>query len=542
MKLLPAEIFKEYTEGVNFKNSLGDKGLYEQTKINERFYSGDQWYGARCGNDRPLVRHNIIKRIGDYKMSQIMSAPLSVKYSADGVPNTDKEGKNTAKLRREISADSKYRFTGEIDNNEINVVLSALSDYHRITAERMGFDALCARALKKAYISGSSVLYTYWDSEINTGLYVDGEKSAMIKGDIACELLDIENVYFGDPYCEDIEHQPYIILAARKDVNDVLRQAAAFGADSITLERIKPDGDDGKVLTLTKLYKEHTATGVKIKCVRVTENAVIRSSYDTRLRMYPLAIFRFEEKSGLAYGESEVSYLIPNQIAINRMITANVWSVMTMGMPLMVVNGDTVSGDISNDPGQIIKIYGSNEDVAGAVKYVTPPDFCGGFTENINNLIENTLTQSGANTVALGDERADNATALVELRNAAVMPLTLVKNRFYQFIEQIARIWADFWITQYGNRYIKVSDENGVWYLPFSAARYSGLYLTAKIQVGADTAYSVAESSAMLNTLYEKGIISKRQYLKRLPAGLIPDIDGIIDSLAEDGGGDLDGK
>lgn len=542
MKLLPAEIFKEYTESLNFKNSIGEKGLYEQSKINERFYSGDQWYGANCGNDRPLVRHNIIKRIGDYKMSQIMGAPLSVKYSADGVPNTDKQGKNIGKLRRQISSDSSFRFTGEIDSNEINVVLSALSDYHRITAERMGFDNLCARALKKAYIAGSSILYTYWDSEINTGLYIDREKSAMIKGDIVCEVLDIENVYFGDPYCEDIQKQPFIILTARREIGEVIREAKAFGADSLTLDRIKPDGDDGKVLTLTKLYKEHTGRGYAIKCIKVTENAVIRKSYDTRLRMYPLAIFRFEERNGLAYGESEISYLIPNQIAINRMITANVWSVMTMGMPMMVVNGDTVSGEISNNPGQIIKIYGSNEDVEGAVKYVTPPDFCGGFTDNINNLIENTLTQSGANAVALGDEKADNASALIELRNSAVMPLTLIKNRFYEFVEQVSRIWADFWTTQYGNRYIKVSDENGVWYLPFNAERYSGLYLTCKIEAGADTAYSVAESAAILDSLYEKGIITRQQYLKRLPAGLIPDVDGIIAEIDENGGAHGDGE
>ena len=69
MYFKPEDIYREYTDGVTFKSSLGDKGMYEQSRINERFYTGDQWYGARCGNDRPLVRHNIIKRIGDFKMS-----------------------------------------------------------------------------------------------------------------------------------------------------------------------------------------------------------------------------------------------------------------------------------------------------------------------------------------------------------------------------------------------------------------------------------------------------------------------------------------
>ena len=53
----PAQIFEEYRQGVRFKNALGKRGLYEQNRINERFYAGDQWYGARCSEDRPLVRH-----------------------------------------------------------------------------------------------------------------------------------------------------------------------------------------------------------------------------------------------------------------------------------------------------------------------------------------------------------------------------------------------------------------------------------------------------------------------------------------------------
>ena len=71
MNLKYKEIFAQYQAGVQHKASLGKRGMYEPNRINERFFIGDQWYGAKCGNDRPLVRHNIIKRIGDYKISQI---------------------------------------------------------------------------------------------------------------------------------------------------------------------------------------------------------------------------------------------------------------------------------------------------------------------------------------------------------------------------------------------------------------------------------------------------------------------------------------
>lgn len=523
MKKTPQEIFSEYNEGVSFKNSLGAKGLYEQSKINERFFIGDQWYGAKCGNDRPLVRHNIIKRIGEYKMSQVLSAPISVRFSADGIPESGAVTGSIRSYKEKMSANPEFKFEGNPDTAEINAVFSALSSYRNVTAERVGFESLCHRALKKAYISGSSVLYTYWDSSLHTAINSKGDISP--NGDICCEVLDIENVYFADPYLEDIQSQPYIIIASLRDINSVRREARAYGF----LGDVGIPDADGKILVLTKLYKEYKDNGeVSVHCIKVTEKAFIRQSFDTLLSLYPLSVFRWDERQNMAYGESEVTYLIPNQIAINRMITANVWAAMTMGMPLMVVNGDTVTDEVTNDPGQIIRIYGTNEDVSGAVKYVTPPDFCTSFGDNINNLIENTLTQSGANTVVLGDSRPDNAAALASMRDAATMPMRLIKQRYYSFIEQISRIWADFWFKYYNNRKIRIEDENGIWYLPFDASRYSNLYLTARVDVGADNEYSVNESIAMLGTLLENGIITKKQYLKRLPSGIVPDIDGLI--------------
>ena len=67
------------------------------------------------------------------------------------------------------------------------------------------------------------------------------------------------------------------------------------------------------------------------------------------IRLYPFASF-YGTPEKLRYGESEITYLIPNQIAINRMMTASVWAVMMMGMPMLVVNSDVVDGSLTNDP------------------------------------------------------------------------------------------------------------------------------------------------------------------------------------------------
>ena len=84
----PKSVFNEYKNGTEYKASIGDKGIFEQSKKNERFFVGDQWHGAKCGNERPLVRRNVIKRIGDYKISTVAAPSLAVNYSAQCIPNT----------------------------------------------------------------------------------------------------------------------------------------------------------------------------------------------------------------------------------------------------------------------------------------------------------------------------------------------------------------------------------------------------------------------------------------------------------------------
>jgi len=514
----PLVICEEYSKGVSFKLAMGTRGLYEQNRINERFYLGDQWHGAKCGTDRPLVRHNIIKRIGDYKMSQILLSPIKVEFSADGIPTN-------------LSTDSK---TDDYEN-QIKRTMNLFSSYYDATAERVNLSSLTEKALKNAYISGTGIIYTYWNPSHRTGLFSDKDKQLPIKGDICCEVLNVENVVFGDPFCESVQNQPYIIISSRKNADEVLREARLYGADTALLKSIAEEATDGKITVYTKLWKKYKSGGESlISGAKVTEKNVIRKEFETNLTLYPISLFRWDGKNNCIYGESEITYLIPNQIAINRMITANVWSAMTNGMPIMLVNGDTVTDKITNDPGQVIKVFGSNEDVAGAVKYISPPSFMKDFDESINSLINNTLTQSGANEVALGDSKADNATALITMRDAALLPMQTAKRRFYSFIEELARIWADFWISCYSKRSLKLSDENGISYVSFDSSLCKGLIISTKVDVGSGVNYTEKECLNTLLTLFEKGVIDRKQLIARIPDGAIPDLKGLLNQESEE--------
>lgn len=544
IKTEPGQIFAEYRKGNEYKSSIGTRGIFEQTKMNERFYVGDQWHGAKCGSTRPLVRRNIIKRIGEYKMAMVTAAPISVNYSADGVPNTSDLKPAEESIRAAMQAGS-YTAQGADDPAEVAVVMSALSDYFRVTAERVKLDQKKEQALRGAYISGTGIAFTYWDDTIETGLYADLERTVPIRGDIALEILDVENVNFGDPNNDDVQSQPYITIAQRRDVNEVRREARRNRIPENEVEQIKPGLDYGyrssgdlgdleptdtnRVTVLTKLYKEYEKDGsYRVKAVRVTEKAYVRRPWDIGVQLYPIAKMNWERRRSSVYGESEITYLIPNQIAINRALTAEVWAMMMSGMPITMVNADIVQGELTNSPGQIVKVACTGDyQLSNAIAHVAPPAFGAQYQNMINDLAGNTLSDAGANDAALGNLRPDNASAIIQMREAAMAPMQTYMNRFYDFIEDIARIWADFWLHLYGDRSIKIEDDSGVWYLPLQADRYASLPVTAKIDVGAATLWSESVVIATLDNLLANQLITFEQYLDRLPGGMIPNVTGL---------------
>lgn len=546
----PKSVFREYTQGSNYKAGIGAKGLFEQSKINERFYVGDQWYGARCGNDRPLVRRNIIKRIADYKLSSIAAAPIAVNYSAEGVAaNTVAEQEYKQQYDAVVSGQAD--FSGETNELEISMIMDFLTSYGNSTIERLRFQALSTEALKNAYISGTGILYTYWNELTDTGLYADDAKTTAIKGDIACEVLDVENVVFGDPNNADVQSQPYIIISQRRDFEDVRREAKRNRIAADRIEEIKPDGmgnqyvsagtrgekeptDSRRVTVYTKFYKEWDDEGktYKVMCLKCTENALVRRPFNTGISLYPLSVMRWDSRRSCAYGDSEITYLVPNQIAINRALSAQVWSLMLNGMPVMVVNGDIVD-NVTNDPGQIIKVYGGAEEVTSAIRYVNPPSFAGQMITSVNDLAANTLSDSGANDAALGNIRPDNAAAIIQMREAALQPMQLKQNLYYAFIEDTMRIWSEFWLKLYGDRKLKIDTPKGVAYVPFHAGRYEKLLINARVDVGASTLWSQSVVVSTLDALLSAQIITPEQYLERMPENIIPNKTGLLSEIKE---------
>jgi len=527
------QIAREYARGIRYKQGCGRHGMPQQNEINERFYIGDQWYGAGCGEDRPLVRQNIIKRIADYKMSIVKPDAVAVTFTAQGIAESEQTQKELEKWRAgeaEETCDNETR---------ISRLACALSDHFAATAERLKFDDLTQKVMLDAYITGTGILYTYWDDRLDTGLFADSACKHPIRGDIVSEILHIDQVFLGDPTEETLQSQPFLLIAQQKEVETLKRTARHYGGNG--WKNIRPDSTysvDGdapqKATVLTRFWKEWDENGdCRVWGMQVAGGAVVRPPWCLGIRLYPLADFRWGTRHGCGYGESEIPYLIPNQIAINRMLTAGVWAMMMTGMPIMLVNGDVVTQPVTNDPGQVIPVYGNSEDVERAIRYVDPPAYSSQFSAGISSLITETLNQAGVSGVVLGDVRPDNASAILAVREASVKPMQLVRNRFFSFCEDVARIWAEFWMQMYGHRPLRLSSAFGSRYCDFDGESCLSLMFSVKVDVADAVTGDQNTTLGLLNKMLEDGIITPEQYVSRLPAGSIPGQRRLLRELRE---------
>lgn len=127
--------------------------------------------------------------------------------------------------------------------------------------------------------------------------------------------------------------------------------------------------------------------------------------------------------------------------------------------------------------------------------------------------------------------RPDNTSAIIALREAAALPLQTVQNRYYRFCEDIARIWAEFWVNLYGKRRLRVEADGGVWYLPFDAARFRDLLIRVRVDSGRLEPLERGAVGQTLDNLFDRQVIDVVQYLTRLPNGTVPNIGGLIREL-----------
>ena len=489
------DILTEYNRAVGYNTSLN---LYEQIKKNENFFIGRQWEGLNAPDlPKPVV--NVLKRVVSYFISMIVSDDIGISMT----PFSDAEP-------------------------QIQIVCRVIENEIRRMFEQMTIKSIFRDCIRNAAVDGDACLYFFFDPDTETG--------QMVKGAIACELIDNTNVLFGNPYSWDVQRQPYILLARRKSVEAVREYAKMRGVLKDQIQNIRPDGDPNEytindmtpnslVTVLTKLWKENGT----VHAIEIANDIVLRPEWDLQYRLYPVAYMNWDRVKNSYHGRAAITGLIPNQIAINQLFAMGIHSVKTNAFPRIFYDGTKIK-EWTNRIGQAIKTTG-DPNQAIATNY-RGADMSSQVMQLIEALIQKTLEFMGASDSALGNVDPKNTSAIIATQKASAMPLELQKMAFYQFVEDCVRIMADMAACDYGIREGIFEQDGKKISLPFDFAQIRDANLKLNVDIGEASYWAETVQLQTMDNLFARGVIQDAfTYHEIIPDHYIRGKSKIIEDL-----------
>lgn len=416
------EVWGLYEIGQNYHRRMR---IYEDTDKNYDFYNGDQWRGAKLGDVEP-VQKNFIKPIVKYKCAVIHDNLYGVVYSS-------------------------LNFENKGFRKQAEKICDLLNNYMARLWEQDKMDFKLRRVTKDAAINDEGIIYIYWDEEKNSPVH---------------EVIDKNDIYYGNENDDDIQSQPYILIRRRLPVVNARELALREGVAEEDLKYIMGDdavledaGEsakeevDHKATVIYKLYREDDTVRFSV----ATKYVTIAENIDTGCKLYPVAHFTWEEKKGSARGEGEVRYLIPNQIEVNKTEMRRVLTVKMQAYPTKVVDVSKIANPKALDKvGVTIKTTGEPvDDVNKIVGVIPPAQMSTDVVKLQEDLIQMTRDLAGAGDTATGQVNPESASgrAILAVQQASQAPMTEQKETCKNFVEDVARIDLE---------YLIVHAENGV--------------------------------------------------------------------------------
>ena len=171
--------------------------------------------------------------------------------------------------------------------------------------------------------------------------------------------------------------------------------------------------------------------------------------------------------------------------------------------------------------------------IKDAIGFITPGQLSQDIYKVVEMIITLTKEMVGATDAAIGELNMDNTSALVVLQKASAIPLKAISRRFWRFIEDKARIWMDFFVYKYNvERKLTYNDQGVTRTFDFKGANYQDLQWRVKVDVGSSTHWNEITSMQTLDNLLMNQQITFAQYLERLPNGIIPMKDKLLQEIS----------
>ena len=480
-------IWQLYEKGRNYHRITG---VYTDTDRNYRFYNGNQWEGARLGDVEP-VQKNFIKPIVKYKISVIHDNLYAIVYSS-------------------------LNFENKAFRQQAERICEMLNGRAARVWEQDKMDFKGRRATKDAAINDEGIIYVGFD-----------EESMMPVN----EVIKKNDIYYGNENSDDIQSQPYILIRKRMPVVNAQELALAEGVSEDKLVYIVGDTDtheesgeaaklelDNMVTVIYKMYKKDGTVHFSI----ATRYVDIVEDVDIGISLYPVAHMVWEEKEGSARGEGEVRFLIPNQIEVNKTEMRRILTVKLQAYPKTVADRSKISNpNALNTVGGTIWTNGQPvDDVHKIVGTIPPAQMSPDVVQLQQELIQVSRELAGAGETATGDVDPENASgrAILAVQQASQAPMTEQKDSYKNFIEDLARIWLEYW-TVYSENGLNLEEtvtdpttgEETTQVVPVPQSALEQLQATVKIDVTPKSAYDRFAQEQTIENLLLQGFFSAQR-------------------------------
>lgn len=409
------ETWELYEKG---KKYLRQYNVYEDTDKNYRFYNGNQWEGAKIEGIEQ-AQYNFIETIVNYKVSTINQNLWAMNFSSQNFEN--KEFRQTA----EDVCKMLNRKAAKIwEKDQMDYKIRIVSD--------------------DAAINDEGVIYVDYNTD---------------KNEPVNEIINKNNIQFGNEQSSDIQSQPYILISQRLPIATADKIAEQEGVsqekrryivgDNYTFEEAGDEAKlekDGMTTVVTKMWKENGT----VHYSQATRYVDLITDEDTKLTLYPVAHFIWKDKKGWSRGEGEVRSLIPNQLELNKTLARVLLSTKNCAFPQKVANMEKIANpDAISTVGGIIKVQGgqSVDDVHKIFGYVQPTTMSTDVSKLMSDLISITRDLKNSGDIATGGINPEQASgkAILAVQEASQQPLVKQLTGLKRFIEDLARIWLDMW-------------------------------------------------------------------------------------------------